>query len=525
MAGGKETPRQKMIGMMYLVLTALLALQISNAVLEKFIFINSTLEGLAKESTIKNNQFVATIKTEVDKNPQHKSVLAKAEELRGMTSKLSEDFSALKERMIFITGGYEEGYDGNKMKIAGAKDYDKVGTMMLQQKEGKEFESALDDYVASLNKIVKDLELTEYGIPGDFPELTKSGKEMEAFKDDPDQNIKDFLTITFENTPTAAGMASVSQLEAEMLEYEKQVLTAMAAKVGAAIVNFDVIVPMVKPNATRIPIGSKYEADLFVVASSSSLNPKMEVNGQSVTVETQANGLKMGKVSINAGSVGKHSFKTAITMNDTTFNETYEYEVFAPTVTYSSAGATSLYAKCANTLSVQCPDLGENYNPSFSVTNADKKVGSKKGEVKIIPNSLRVVTLSTSSGGVAIGKQTFTVKQIPQPSVQVFDRTNKRADNVPSVSASAASVLNVSVVPEGNFAKEVPEDARYVLQSGMLTVSGAAPKRFSGPRINVAGVRPGQSITIQLDKVVRRRYDGSTEDVKLDQRFVTLRVN
>ena len=36
MAGGKETPRQKMIGMMYLVLTALLALQVSNAVLEKF---------------------------------------------------------------------------------------------------------------------------------------------------------------------------------------------------------------------------------------------------------------------------------------------------------------------------------------------------------------------------------------------------------------------------------------------------------------------------------------------------------
>ena len=43
MAGGKETPRQKMIGMMYLVLTALLALQVSNAVLEKFAIINETL--------------------------------------------------------------------------------------------------------------------------------------------------------------------------------------------------------------------------------------------------------------------------------------------------------------------------------------------------------------------------------------------------------------------------------------------------------------------------------------------------
>jgi hypothetical protein len=44
MAGGKETPRQKMIGMMYLVLTALLALQVSNAVLAKFAMIYETLE-------------------------------------------------------------------------------------------------------------------------------------------------------------------------------------------------------------------------------------------------------------------------------------------------------------------------------------------------------------------------------------------------------------------------------------------------------------------------------------------------
>jgi hypothetical protein len=50
MAGGKETPRQKMIGMMYLVLTALLALQVSNAVLEKFAIVNDALEELASQT-------------------------------------------------------------------------------------------------------------------------------------------------------------------------------------------------------------------------------------------------------------------------------------------------------------------------------------------------------------------------------------------------------------------------------------------------------------------------------------------
>ena len=62
MSGGKETPRQKMIGMMYLVLTALLALNVSSAVLEKFAILNTTLIDLINENTATNelqNQKVA----------------------------------------------------------------------------------------------------------------------------------------------------------------------------------------------------------------------------------------------------------------------------------------------------------------------------------------------------------------------------------------------------------------------------------------------------------------------------------
>ncbi|HYI77142.1 MAG TPA: gliding motility protein GldM, partial [Chryseolinea sp.] len=61
MASGKETPRQKMIGMMYLVLTALLALQVSNAVLEKFAIINETLTALIEDGKKKSDETLANI--------------------------------------------------------------------------------------------------------------------------------------------------------------------------------------------------------------------------------------------------------------------------------------------------------------------------------------------------------------------------------------------------------------------------------------------------------------------------------
>jgi hypothetical protein len=72
MASGKETPRQKMIGMMYLVLTALLALQVSNAVLEKFAIINETLTTLIEDGKKKSELTMAAIIDEAGKSQSPK---------------------------------------------------------------------------------------------------------------------------------------------------------------------------------------------------------------------------------------------------------------------------------------------------------------------------------------------------------------------------------------------------------------------------------------------------------------------
>src|SRR5688572_33218037 len=87
MASGKETPRQKMIGMMYLVLTALLALQVSNAVLEKFAIINETLGTLIEDGKKKSEQTLAAIIEEAGKSQSENVVSAKdrAQKVRDLT--------------------------------------------------------------------------------------------------------------------------------------------------------------------------------------------------------------------------------------------------------------------------------------------------------------------------------------------------------------------------------------------------------------------------------------------------------
>ena len=149
MAGGKETPRQKMIGMMYLVLTALLALQVSNAVLEKFIFIDQALTRMVDDYSSKNNQTISSIEAQVKKRNNKEdevAILDVAKEVRKKTDDVIKHMADLKEEMVQITGGRDE----ETGALVGGKDYDKVGTMMIQQNKGKELKQMLKEYTTFL---------------------------------------------------------------------------------------------------------------------------------------------------------------------------------------------------------------------------------------------------------------------------------------------------------------------------------------------------------------------------------------
>ena len=201
MAGKKETPRQRMIGMMYLVLTALLALNVSNVVIEKFIFINATLEGLVEEEVSRNTKTFNNISQSVkDKGNRAADVKAlnRAEEVHKITSALMKEMDDLKDEMIRITGGE----DNETGKMKGAQDIDKVGSLMMGTPRGSEFEKILDEYVSQLNQLT--------GL--EFEQLTRDAREIPIFANDPDQKNKNFLALTFGETPAAAGVASVSQI-------------------------------------------------------------------------------------------------------------------------------------------------------------------------------------------------------------------------------------------------------------------------------------------------------------------------
>ena len=137
MAGGKETPRQKMIGMMYLVLTAMLALQVSSAIIEKFILLNNSLELSSGAANKINQETVLKIKAAVEKAGNRSAdvaVIKQAEEVRKFTADITNEINALKQEIINKAGGgfNEEGGIKNPQEEA------KVAELMIATaKKGK----------------------------------------------------------------------------------------------------------------------------------------------------------------------------------------------------------------------------------------------------------------------------------------------------------------------------------------------------------------------------------------------------
>jgi gliding motility-associated protein GldM len=530
MAGGKETPRQKMIGMMYLVLTALLALQVSSAIIEKFIFLNESLEYTVSEADKRNQSVVGRIKkavTDAGNRPQDLAVLKGADEVRDITSKMITELDGLKKDLITKSGGI----DPETGSFKGAKEEEAVAIYMVGgKKNGKAYELK-----GKLNKFAEDL--SKYHSTK-FAPLALDGDQDPMFKNKPDQKNKDFAELNFAQTPMVAALAVLSQKESEIRRMESQALEDLAGKVGAQDLKFDNIYAMSRAESKVVAAGTKYKAEMFIAASSSGIRPSMKFNGSDVKVE---NGKGLVEFTAQAGDYDKDgnakkvwkgsiTFKNPSTGRDTTFTLEQEYVVAKPVIQVQSASVQALYLNCGNELNIQVPALGSVYDPSFSASGAQVIKGANKGLVTVIPNAAQV-TLNVSSGGNAIGSEKFQVRTIPKPTIEVL--AAGRPVNEKQGMAMPRS-LEIRAVPDESFKNFLPKDARYKIYQWEVTLArGARPVQ---PPITVtaesvslsslaAQARPGDRLVIEVKEVKRMNFKGEIETVKMPTIYKNVSIN
>ncbi|MBR06126.1 MAG: gliding motility protein GldM [Rickettsiales bacterium] len=547
MAGGKETPRQKLIGMMYLVLTALLALNVSTTVIDKFVFLDDSLVRANGETEKRNSQVLENIVKTVDdtgnRAPDMKVVEA-AQEIRAEASKVLKELTTLKGTLVDLTGGYEEGHDpeytGDAKHLKGKTDYDKVGHYMMPEEEGGEgngvvLKESLNGYAELVKEKLKELGAEESELDF-FKPIAVDADEDPIYSQDPNQQGKTFSTLAFDSSPTPAGLATISDFQSKVLRYETAALDFLSGKVGAGDLKFDVIVPMVKPESKYVAAGTKYTAKMFIAASSSGITPTMTYDGKEIDVDASG----QGSVEFTATSstfdkegLARKTYEAAISVTlpggkDTTFTSEIEYFVVKPTIQIQSTAVQALYLRCGNNLDVQVPQLGVAYNPSFTASNARTfQSATEKGQVTVVPTNGQDVELKVSSSGNFIGARSFKVRRIPAPVVTPFLPSGpiNLKDGIPAKS----SRIQLRALPDESFQQFLPDDAKFRVAEATLTlVSGGIGRASitSGPDVNLgpiaAQARKGDNIVVEVKRVQRQNFRGDVEDFANFNRIIQI---
>jgi gliding motility-associated protein GldM len=521
MAGAKETPRQKMIGMMYLVLTAMLALQVSSALLEKFQLLNNSMESSSNAANKINQRTVESIRDKVEKSGNRAdevAIVKQADEVRKMTSAMIAEIDGIKNEVLTVAGG---GID-EMGKIKNPNEEDKVAQIMISPtKSGKAYplKGKLNDFVSQLNKIGGT----------NFMPLALDGKDDPLASRDKDQKAKDFAELNFAQTPVPAALAVLSQKQSEIRRLEGEVLDALASKVGAKDIKFDKILAMISAESKVVVAGTKFKGEMFIAAASSALVPRMSLNGAPLRVqdgkgmiEFTAQGGAYDKEGLAAKSLsGTISFPTP-SGRDTSISMKYEYKVAKPSYQIETGTLPPLYLGCKNLLSIQSPALGPLWNPSITANGAEVISGGQKGKVIVVPNA-RAVTLNISNAGNLLGSEPFRVTRVPRPRLE-FYINGALVDDKRGVTASMARSVSVKAIADESFSNFSPDDAQF--RVGQITVSLARGTRRVGNPVVVSGssgsivalaqqASAGDRLVIEVSGVQRRNFKGDILDAGL----------
>lgn len=282
MAHGKETPRQKMIGMMYLVLTALLALNVSTSVLDAFSIIDEGLNKTAKTIQDKSEEIYK------DFDKQFAINEAKVSSWRNMALEVKEEADKLYKHIqdlkieVVIEARDEEAIEGDiihRHKIEATIDYDTpkrimIGSEFREDCKASMLKGMIADYRIFLLNMIKEDNVQLRGSitnslnTDDHVALDIKGKSKEKLK---------WEEHKFGHSPLVGFLAIMSSLQIDIKNAESEVIKYLYAQIEAGAVKFNEIEAVVVHNSNYIIKGNEYQAQVFLAARDTTQPPKVWV--------------------------------------------------------------------------------------------------------------------------------------------------------------------------------------------------------------------------------------------------------
>lgn len=287
MGGGKETPRQKMIGMMYLVLTALLAMNVSKQILKGYISVNDSMEQSKKNLAENNRRMTEAFAASVGANPSARPYQEQATVAQKDIAATIKYIDDLKAHIIQETEGYKTKGEADTARLKYMEkmsDYDVASHILIGSEaatphsgpwSAKELRGKLDDLS---KKLVSQLDAMQKNPAQKFldEDYKNLKKRLEGIKPVDTGEKDNGVTLNWESAnfyhlPEAAIITTLNKTQADLKNIEAEILNTFSAASGKLTIKFDKIVARVVAPSSYIQAGQPYEANIFLAASSSKL--------------------------------------------------------------------------------------------------------------------------------------------------------------------------------------------------------------------------------------------------------------
>ena len=403
------SPSQKMMNLMYIVLLAMLALNISPDVLNGFTLVENGLSRSTQNATEQNRSLYENFEEQMKANPAKVGEwYEKAVSVQAMSDSLYNFAQALKQSIVREA----DGRDGDLENIRNKEDLEAASQVMLApgRGQGDRLYRQIVDYRTRILAMVDD-PVQRSIISSNFS--TEVPKKQQAMG-------KNWVEYMFESTPAAAATTLLTKLQSDVRYAEGEVLHTLANNIDLKDVRVNQLNAYVVPNAQTIVQGGKFSARIIMAAVDTTQQPQIYIGGRPVS-------LRNGLYETVCGSVGDFTLAGHIEMADasgSTVRREFQqkYSVVAPSATVSADMMNVLYAGYDNPVSVSVPGIPSNRISAAMTGGTLQANGPGKyiaRPAKIGENAVITITSQTEAGQQKMGAFTFRVRKLPDPTAYI----------------------------------------------------------------------------------------------------------
>lgn len=461
-----ETPRQKMIGMMYLFYTALLALNVSSEILTSFVKINESIQKTTSNYSEKTKSLYAKIDNSALEQPGKYTKLAKqAHELERQSNEFIQNIEDLKLLILRESQGPEATLDGEIKKM---DDLHAATIVMVGEggpMMGKQLRGWLDSYRELLLGIIEDTSLTVY---------KNVAKNLEA----KDQFDNKEAPWSWEETlcrgmPMIGTMAMLSKLQADIRNSEADVLEFMIAELEGLDIRITALEALVSSPRSFVIRGGKYSSNVFLGARDTSMRPTIYltynapfydstvVNGEvqyklrqganydTLPIDESGKGLHVH----DCGGVGDFNYGGLVhyksNKGDMWLPYKAVYQVGDAGFTVSASACNVFYRGLDNPVEVAVSGYPQEA-VSVSISGGASISRSGAGYIVKVPASVSArevsvtVSVRTEEGVRTLGSKTFSVLNVPPPTI-VIAGAYKDGASVPKAAITRTPTLTANL--------------------------------------------------------------------------------